>query len=273
MLLLVHGSSLSALPTFDLAVPGRPGYSMMDSFAERGFDVWTFDHEGYGRSTITEGNSDIACGVEDLKAVAALIEVETGQGAALIYGLSSGALRAAAFAAARPECVERLALDGFVWMGEGSATLAKRREGAAFFRAHNRRPIDKAFIASIFTRDKEGTSEPAVIEACAAAQLRLGDSVPTGTYLDMTCNLPVVDPARVQAPTLIVRGEHDGISSIEDTLGFFARLPSADKQISVIPGLVHCTPLGMERERMWEAVMGFFARRKPQGLTSLNTKF
>lgn len=260
VMLLVHGSSLSALPTFDLAVPDRPNYSMMEWFAERGFDVWTFDHEGYGRSTITAGNSDVACGVEDLKAVTALIARETGQGAMMLYGLSSGALRAAAFAAACPERVERLALDGFVWTGEGSPTLAKRREGAAFFRAHNRRPIDKAFIATIFTRDKEGTSEPAVIDACAAAQLAYADSVPTGTYLDMTCNLPVVDPAKVRAATLIVRGEHDGISTMEDALGFFVRLPSPDKQISVIPGLAHCTPLGTERQRMWRVVEGFLAQ-------------
>ncbi len=66
--ILVHGSSLSALPCFDLHAPGRPDYSFMDWLAERGHDVWTLDHEGYGSSTITEGNADIACGVEDLKA-------------------------------------------------------------------------------------------------------------------------------------------------------------------------------------------------------------
>ena len=41
---------------------------MMDAFARYGFDVWTMDHEGYGRSSRTDGNSDIASGVEDLKA-------------------------------------------------------------------------------------------------------------------------------------------------------------------------------------------------------------
>lgn len=174
-----------------------------------------------------------------------------------VYGLSSGALRAAAFAAAAPERVERLVLDAFVWTGEGSPTLAKRREGAEFFRTNTRRPIDRDFIASIFTRDHEGTSEPAVIDACAAAQLAYGDSVPTGTYLDMTCNLPVVNPADITAPTLIVRGEHDGIASIEDLLAFFRQLPSPDKQISVIPGLAHCTPLGIHRRRMWRTVQCF----------------
>jgi hypothetical protein len=35
----------------------------------------------------------------------------------------------------------------------------------------------------------------------------------------MTANLPVVDPARVQAPVLLVRGEHDGIATEEDLTG------------------------------------------------------
>src|SRR5690348_16422166 len=54
---LVHGSSISSRPSFDLAVPG---YSMMDDFASHGFDVWTMDHENYGRSSHTKTNSDIA---------------------------------------------------------------------------------------------------------------------------------------------------------------------------------------------------------------------
>lgn len=48
-LVLVHGSSLSALPSFDLQVPGNPDYSMMDWFARVGVDVWTLDHECYAR--------------------------------------------------------------------------------------------------------------------------------------------------------------------------------------------------------------------------------
>jgi non-heme chloroperoxidase len=256
--ILVHGSSLSALPTFDLTVPGQRDYSFMDWLSRRGFDVWTLDHEGYGRSTITEGNSDIASGVEDLKAAAEAIHEKTGSRSFLIYGLSSGALRAAAFAQAAPGHVARLALDAFVWTGEGSPTLAKRRLDAEFFRKNSRRLIDREFIASIFTRDLPGTSDPAVIEACAAAQLAYGDSVPTGTYVDMTTKLPLVEPAAIRAPTLIVRGEHDGIASIEDLLAFFQRLPTGDKRVVVLPGLAHCTPLGIRRHALWDTVQSFF---------------
>ena len=49
-ILFVHGSSMASQPTFDLAVPGRPDSSAMDWFAARGFDTWTMDNEGYGRS-------------------------------------------------------------------------------------------------------------------------------------------------------------------------------------------------------------------------------
>jgi non-heme chloroperoxidase len=254
---LVHGSSLSCLANFDLEVPGHDDYSFMDWLARRGHDVWTLDHEGYGRSTITDGNSDIACGVEDLAAVSDLIRQKTGAERINVYGLSSGALRAAAFAARAPERVAKLVLDAFVWTGEGSPTLIKRREGAEFFRTHNRRPIDPDFIRSIFTRDVPGTSDPAVMEACAKSQLSFGDSVPTGTYLDMTTKLPLVDPAAISAPTLIVRGEHDGIATMEDLLEFFRLLPSGDKRLAVLPGLAHCTPLGLKRHLMWNATAQF----------------
>jgi hypothetical protein len=51
VLFLAHGSSVSSRPTFDLSVPGHGDYSLMDQFAGYGFDVWTMDFEGYGRSS------------------------------------------------------------------------------------------------------------------------------------------------------------------------------------------------------------------------------
>src|SRR6266704_544596 len=100
VLFLVHGSSISSRPTFDLVVPGRGEYSLMNVFARYGFDVWTMDHENYGRSSRTKGSSDIASGVEDLKAAAELIVRETGRTRLHFCGESSGALRAGAFAMA-----------------------------------------------------------------------------------------------------------------------------------------------------------------------------
>ena len=229
----------------------------MNVFARLGFDVWTMDHENYGRSSRTEGNSDIASGVEDLIAATALVIRETGQQRMHFMGESSGALRAAAFAMARPERVDRLVLNAFTYTGRNSPTLAKRAEQLDYFRTHNRRLRDRAMIRSIFTRDHPGTSDPAVADALADAELVFGDQVPTGTYLDMTANLPVVDPRKVEAPVMIVRGEHDGIASEEDLLDFFRQLPNPDRQFVVLPGAAHALVFGHNRHQLWHVVNAF----------------
>jgi len=51
VLFLVHGSSISARSSFDLSVPGHGEYSIMNKFAEYGYDVWTMDFAGYGKSS------------------------------------------------------------------------------------------------------------------------------------------------------------------------------------------------------------------------------
>lgn len=257
VLFLVHGSSTSARTSFDLQVPGAGEYSMMDVFARDGFDVWTMDHEGYGKSDRTDGNSDIASGVEDLKAAVALVAKETGQARLHFLGESSGALRAAAYAMAEPGHAGRLVLAAHTYTGKGSPTLAKRAEGLEYFKTHNRRLRDKAMIESIFTRDRPGTTDPAVPAAVAKMELVYGDTVPTGTYLDMTAHLPVVDPAKILSPVMVARGEYDGIATMEDLLDFFARLPNGDKQFSVIAGAAHALTTCKARFAFWHAAKSF----------------
>ena len=96
--LFVHGSSMASQPTFDLQVDGRPDSSVMDWFARRGFDCWCVDMEGYGRSTKNrDNNAPIAIGADDCHAAALYIREKRGPRSLLVYGISSGALRAALF--------------------------------------------------------------------------------------------------------------------------------------------------------------------------------
>ena len=256
-LFLVHGSSMAGRSTFDLTVPGHSDYSMMDAFARRGFDVWTMDHEGYGRSDRTSGNSDIASGVADLRAAMDVVRRETARASAHFFGESSGGIRAAAFAVAEPAAVERLGLSAFTWTGAGSPTLATRAKDVEFYRTHNVRPATRELYRSIFTRDKPGTADPAVGDALADAEAKYGDSVPTGTYLDMVTKLPLVDPTQLHVPVLMARGEYDGISTQDDLIGFFTRLANSDKQFVVVPGAAHSLVLGYNRERFWYALAAF----------------
>jgi pimeloyl-ACP methyl ester carboxylesterase len=133
----------------------------MDWFAARGFDTWCLDNEGYGRSDKKRPiNFDISNGADDLDAASAYVK-ETTERKLLVYGISSGALKAALFAERSPERVARLALDAFVWTGAGSPTLAERRKRLPEFIAKNRRPIDRAFVQSIFARDHPDTADAA----------------------------------------------------------------------------------------------------------------
>jgi len=236
----------------------------MDHFAKRGFDCWLVDMEGYGRSTKDrDNNAPISQGADDCYAAALYIQKLRGKRPFLVYGISSGALRAAMFAERHPEMVARLALDAMVWTGEGSPTLEQRRKKLPEFAAKNRRPIDRAFIHSVFERDHPDTAERKVIDAFADAVVALDNSVPTGTYVDMCSRLPVVNPEKITVPTLIMRGQHDGIASMDDLLKFFAKLANPDKQFSVMSGISHASFQQKNYMMVYHILASFFAQPEP----------
>jgi pimeloyl-ACP methyl ester carboxylesterase len=136
VLFLVHGSSVT-WRIFDLDTPGHGEYSMMNVFARWGFDVWTMDHENYGKSGRTSANSDIASGAQDLKAAMQVVTRETGQSKAHFMGESSGALRAGLYAMTEPDGVDHLVLAAFTYKGIDSPILKKRAEQLEHFRSHN----------------------------------------------------------------------------------------------------------------------------------------
>jgi pimeloyl-ACP methyl ester carboxylesterase len=264
-ILFVHGSSMASQPTFDLHVPGRPESSVMEWFAARGFDTWCMDNEGYGRSDKSRPiNCDIANGADDLAAGSEYVLRTSGAKQLLVYGISSGALKAAVFTERHPERVARLALDAFVWTGEGSPTLAERRKRLPEFQSKHRRPIDRKFVRSIFERDHPGTADAATVEAFADAILALDDSVPTGTYVDMCSKLPLVDPAKIPVPTLILRGQYDGIAGMDDLLAFFGRLPNPDKQFTVMAGISHASFQQKNYLTVYHLLYAFFTQPKPE---------
>ena len=263
-ILFVHGSSMASQPTFDLQVPGRPSSSAMEHFAGLGYDCWSVDMEGYGRSTKDrDNNAPISQGADDCYAAALYIQNLRGKRPFMVYGISSGALRAALFAERHPEMVARLALDAMVWTGEGSPTLAERKKKLPDFIKINRRPMNKAFIHSVFDRDHPDTADRKVIEAFADAVCALDDSVPTGTYVDMCSKLPVVNPAHITVPTLIMRGQHDGIASMEDLLAFFAKLPNPDKQFTVMSGISHASFQQKNYMMVYHILASWYAQPEP----------
>ena len=263
--LFVHGSSMASTPTFDLVVPGRPESSVMDWFAQRGFVCWCVDMEGYGRSTKTRDIfCDISNGADDLAAATDYIARTRGVKSFLTYGISSGALRAALFAQRHPERVARLALDAFVWTGAGAPTLEQRRKKLPEFMATKRRPIDRAFVYSIFERDHADCAEKRVVDAFADAILALDDSMPNGTYIDMCSKLPVCDPSKITVPTAVLRGQFDGIAAEDDLIEFYKRLPNPDKQFIMLSGISHASFQQKNYKMVYAILLAFFTQPAPE---------
>ena len=160
--------------------------------------------------------------------------------------------------------MNRLVLTAFTYKGTGAEEIARRLKRIDELRASPRRKRDAAMIRSIFTRDGHpATYDIAVPEAIIAAEMKFGDQIPSGTYIDMAANLPVVDPKKVLCPVLMLRGEHDGNSTNEDLLDFYSQLPNGDRQFIILPHTAHSVGYSRNRHLMYYAVNNFLAAPAP----------
>ena len=51
----------------------------------------------------------------------------------------------------------------------------------------------------------------------------------------------MVDPLQIPVPTIVMRGQFDGIPGMADLRAFFDKLPNPDKQFSVMSGISHAS--------------------------------
>ena len=58
-------------------------------------------------------------------------------------------------------------------------------------------------------------------------------------------------PKKVQAPVLLVRGEYDGIATVEDLFDFYRQLPHGDKQLVILPNTAHSVAVAINRHLFW----------------------
>lgn len=259
VLFLVHGSTFSSRGTYDVMVDGNRGYSAMEHFAGLGYDVWTMDHEGYGYSDRTDSNSGIMVGVADLQAAMPLVLEKAGQKSILLFGESSGAIKAGAYTNAEPDKVDRLMMHAHTHHGKHAPEMERRRRMIDQLKASPHRPFGKAQVDNVFNRDKSGQTDPAIIKWLEQFEMKFGDSIPAGTYIDMAINLPLVDPAKIHCPTMVSRPDHDGNSTEEELYEFFAGLGSREKQFHLMRGLPHGGAMvGHQRHRMWYVMHAFF---------------
>ena len=79
----------------------------------------------------------------------------------------------------------------------------------------------------------------------------------------MCSKLPVVDPEKITVPTIIMRGEYDGIAGLDDLIEFFTRLPNPDKQFAVMPGIAHASFQRKNYKIAYHSLREFFSQPEP----------
>jgi len=79
----------------------------------------------------------------------------------------------------------------------------------------------------------------------------------------MCSRLPVCDPEKITVPTIIMRGQWDGIASFEDLIRFFEKLPNPDKQFAVMPGISHASFQQKNYAIVYHILLSFFSQPEP----------
>ena len=79
----------------------------------------------------------------------------------------------------------------------------------------------------------------------------------------MCSRLPVVDPQKITVPTLLLRGQFDGIAAMDDLIEFFKRLPSPDKQFTVMNGISHASFQQKNYKMVYQILHSYFTQPAP----------
>jgi alpha-beta hydrolase superfamily lysophospholipase len=64
-------------------------------------------------------------------------------------------------------------------------------------------------------------------------------------------------------PTIVMRGQYDGIAGVDDLIEFFKRLPNPDKQFAVMAGIAHASFQQKNYRTAYHTLLSFFAMPAP----------
>jgi pimeloyl-ACP methyl ester carboxylesterase len=257
VVVLAHGSATAGRESFDLHVPGKPSYSLMDVLAREGFDVFALDTRGFGRSTRPEGHLTTQEASADLNAAVDYILKLRGSQQVHLLGWSWGTQYSGMFVMAHPEKVAKYV--SYAQMHVNSPDIAKRRPWLEAFRKTPYIRIPEAGWKPRFASMTPATAnDPAVVDAYAKAAVQVEVKTPTGPQLDMVTIMPMLNPRLMPVPTMLIHGEYDDVADLDGLLPFFRQLPNPYKRYVVIPNAGHMMHLQGGHRLFQHEVASFF---------------
>jgi len=223
--IMVHGATYPAT-AFDLPLAGK---SWMDYMAERGFDVYTFDLPGYGRSTRpasmdqpADQNEPLTRTAEAVKALGAVVDFVRGRNgveSVNLVGWSWGTVITANYAAENPTKVARLALYAPAWF-RTTPSLVQVEGKLGAYRTVSRDAALQRWLTGVPEEKKADLIPPGWFEQWADATFATDPKgggktlrAPNGVVLDgqefWAKGQSTYDPAKITVPVLLVLGEWD----------------------------------------------------------------
>ncbi len=257
LIVLAHGSATAGKESFDLQVPGKPSYDLMDFLAREGFDVFAPDTRGFGRSTHPDTHMTTQEASEDLNAVVDHVLKLRGGKRVSLLGWSWGTQYGGMFVIAHPEKVEKYV--SYAQMHVDSPDIAKRRPRIEAFRKNAYITIAETGWKPRFSSlTPAEANDPEVVDVYAKAAAQVERKTATGPQLDMVTIMPMVNPRLIPVPTMIIHGQYDDVADLDGLLPFFRQLPNPYKKYVVVPNAGHMMHLQKGHQLFQREVAAFF---------------
>ncbi len=264
IVVFLPSASFSARASWDF--PLRD-YSVMEFLAGQGYDVFACELGGYGLSTPAKPNPIGGCesAQRDLELMVTDILKKRETDKIVLVGHSWGSQVAGRYAMQHPDQISGLVLYGFNWKRRISEEGLRSWYGEdAFegpFRQVTREVAQGDFI--------EGFHEEDTPEAFTRHLLSQGKQVPSGALHDYASKLPLVDPAGLKMPTLMLAGRLEyfppgqalATESRTQLREFYGSLPG-NKHWIEIPGAGHSAHLDQPYKLFQRCLLGWIRQVK-----------
>jgi pimeloyl-ACP methyl ester carboxylesterase len=252
--LLVHGGTRSGRSLYDLQIRD---YSLMDFLARNDYDVWAIDIHGYGHSDKAATDwidshsaaADIAAAVDYITKLRGVEKID-------LLGCSAGTQRTGVYVMEHPERVAKWIFHAGFWKATADFREfnRKRMENGGQPLPRSRPTTEQDFRDGFV----EGQFEEDVVEESVKVGLQMDPQRPN-VFAEWV-KLPILDPARITVPTMIIYGENDFAAKHEDLLPFYSQLNTSDKSYVLLPGSGHMMMLEKNHCRFQHEVLSFFDR-------------
>ncbi len=283
-LLFIHGATYPAETSFDLPIDGK---SMMDMFAEAGFDVFLVDVRGYGRSTRPAQMDQPA---KDNPPLATSDEAGADLGSAVDYILSTrkiaklnlmgwswGTSLTGRYTTTHNDKIERLVLYAPAWTFDPQFPPPK--DPLPAYRLVDKDQAKQRWLKGVAEDQRDALIPPGVFDAWWNATLATDPEgaktgklrAPEGVIAEFTQNWmvgkPFYHPQGIKVPTLLIHAEWDADLPSYMAHKVFARLTNAPYKRFVELGQgTHTVMLEKNRKQFFDEILGFLTEKDPTAL-------